>query len=120
VITCVCVASTLPALSHERNSTVVVCDTVNEPAYNALEELGAVPSVVYRVAATPEPASTADSDTVTGPEYADPEHAAPLHAIDVTGGVVSAGGGGGGGGGGAEEPRACCTVSTTVPLAARA
>ena len=44
---------------------------------------------MYRIAATPEPASVADRETLTGGAYALVEQAAPLQAIDDAGALVS-------------------------------
>jgi hypothetical protein len=42
------------------------------------------------MAATPDPVSVADSETVTGDVYAAVEQTEPLHAIEEAGAVVSA------------------------------
>ena len=66
------------------------------------------------MAATPEPASVADSAIVTGEPSAVPGQVAPLQVIVVVGGVVSGGGGGGG-----AFTSASRIVFTTVPFADR-
>src|SRR5919199_53244 len=79
---CDFVASTLPTLSHARNFTVVVEETLKGAVYSGLEAVGSLPSVVYRITATPLSASTAESATLTGAAYQPAEHVAWLHAID--------------------------------------
>ena len=51
-----------------------------------LVAVGSVPSVVYRMTATPVPESADDSETVTGAAY-QLEQGEPLQAIEDDGGV---------------------------------
>src|SRR5207247_5839609 len=53
------------------------------------EGLGSEPSVVYRISATPEAASLAESETETAAEYQPAEQAAPSQAIELAGATPS-------------------------------